>query len=162
MTAQQTFEEPGRPFESVYPLASLAADHEHIAHLAETFQAALEDGRDDTQELVDALCRELEIHSTLEEEILYPALARIPELTILVDQAHVDHARVRELIDEIRQMDESDPRIAGLVLQLAEDVELHVSEEESVLFPHLEQHLGEQLEELGREMEQLRRQLQRV
>ena len=159
MTTHQSFQESERPIENVYPLASLAADHEHIAHLAEAYQAALESGRDDTQDLVDELCRELEIHSTLEEEILYPALARIPELAILVDEAHADHGRVREVIDEIRQMDPGDVQIAGLVLQLAEDVEQHVSDEENVLFPQLEQRMGEQLQELERRMEQLRRRL---
>jgi len=145
--------------ESVSPLAMLAADHERVAHIAEEFQAALENGRDDTRDLMDQLCRELEIHTTLEEEILYPAAAQIAELAILVDEAHADHARVREVIDEIREMNGTDEQLAGLVLQLAEDVELHVSDEENVLFPQLEQRLGERLPDLGWRMQQLRTRL---
>jgi iron-sulfur cluster repair protein YtfE (RIC family) len=145
--------------EIVSPLAVLAADHERVAHIAEEFQAALEGGRDDTRDLMDQLCRELEMHTLLEEEILYPAAAQVAELAILVEEAHADHARVREVIDEIREMDGTDEQLAGLVLQLAEDVEQHVSEEENVLFPQLEQRLGERMQELGWRMQQLRARL---
>ncbi len=145
-----------RETEHASPLAMLAADHERFAQLAEEFQAALESGRDDTRDLMDQLCRELEVHSALEEEILYPAAAQIPELAILVDEALADHARVREVIDEIRETQGHEEHLAGLVLQLAEDVEQHVSAEEHVLFPQLEQRLSGRLQELGRRMHTMR------
>jgi len=148
-----------REIEHASPLAMLAADHERFALLAEEFQAALESGRGDTRELIDRLCRELEVHSAIEEEILYPAAAQVPELAILVDEALADHARVREVIDDIREAQGDDEQLAGLVLQLAEDVEQHVSEEEHVLFPQLERRLATHLDELGRRMYRMRARL---
>ncbi len=155
-TEEHLLRDGEREIEQISPLAMLAADHERFAHLAEEFQAALESGRDDTRDLMDQLCRELEVHSALEEEILYPVAAQIPELAILIDEAHADHARVREVIDEIRDTEGNEAQLAGLVLQLAEDVEQHVSEEEHVLFPQLEQRMAERLQELGRRMQHMR------
>ena len=38
-------------------------------------------------------------------------------------------------------------------------MEAHAGEEEAVLFPELEQRMGEQLVQIGRQMEQLRRRM---
>jgi iron-sulfur cluster repair protein YtfE (RIC family) len=140
-------------------LAMLAADHDKVRQLAEEYQALLESDEDRAAPLVEDICRELEIHTALEEEVLYPAAARVTELALLIDQAREDHDRVKEIIDEVRSMEPNDPQVAGLVLQLAEDVEAHVSEEEGVLFPELEQRMAAQLDQLGRQMEQLRRRM---
>jgi hemerythrin superfamily protein len=140
-------------------LATLAADHEKVRQLTEEYQALLESGDDAAADLVEQICRELEIHTALEEDVLYPAAARITELSLLVDQAREDHDRIKEIVDEVRSMEPADPQVAGLVLQLAEDVEAHVNEEEGVLFPELEQRMGEQLDQVGRLMEALRRKM---
>lgn len=141
-------------------LAALVADHEKVGQLAEEYQALLEGGEEDAAAtLVEEICRELEIHTALEEEVLYPAAARISELALLVDQAREDHDRVKEIVDEIRSMPAGDAQVAGLVLQLADDVQAHASEEEGVLFPELEQRMREQLDQVGRQMEQLRRRM---
>jgi iron-sulfur cluster repair protein YtfE (RIC family) len=141
-------------------LAMLAADHERVRQLAEEYQALLESGEETAEDLVGEICRELEIHMALEEEILYPAAARVSELSLLIDQAREDHDRVKEIVDEIRTMEPGDPQVAGLVLQLAEDIEAHAGEEEAVLFPELEQRMGQQLSQIGRQIEQFRRRIE--
>ncbi len=143
------------------PLAMLAADHERVRQLAEAFQSALENG-EEQDALIAELCRELELHTAVEEEILYPAAAKVSELTVLIDQARDDHAQVKETLEEIRSMDEGDPQIAGMVLQLAEDVEAHANQEEAVLFPELERRMAAELVELGARMQQLRRRMQEL
>jgi iron-sulfur cluster repair protein YtfE (RIC family) len=158
-TDRDTGTSAARSADDASVLAALAADHEKVRQLAEEYQGLLESGEDSAAHLVEQICRELEIHTALEEEILYPAAARISELSLLIDQAREDHDRVKEIVDEIRSMEPSDPQVAGLVLQLAEDVEAHVSEEEGVLFPELEQRMRDQLAQLGRQMEALRRRL---
>jgi iron-sulfur cluster repair protein YtfE (RIC family) len=150
---------PGRETGESGALAMLAEDHEKVRQLAEEYQALLEGGDEAAADLVQQICRELEIHTALEEEILYPAAARVAELALLIDQAREDHDRVKEIIDEIRSMDSDDPLVAGLVLQLAEDVETHVGEEEAVLFPEIEQRMRDQLAQLARQMDLLRRRM---
>lgn len=159
-TDRQTTSMPehGAPNPGSRTLAMLAADHEHVRQLAEQFQAALEEGGADLHALAAEICHEIELHSRLEEELLYPAAARIRELSLLVEQAREDHAALHELIGEIRDLRAGDDRLAGLVLQLAEEVEEHAGDEEGVLFPELEQRMAE-LEQLGMQMEALKRRL---
>ena len=82
------------------------------------------------------------------------------ELALLIDQAREDHDRVKEIIEEIRMLEPADPQVAGLIVQLAEDVEAHASEEEAVLFPEIEQRMADQLAQVGRQMALLRQRLQ--
>src|SRR5256885_16924443 len=53
---------------------------------------------------VQAICRELDVHARLEEEILYPAARATEdtELRRLVDESLREHARVKELVAELR------------------------------------------------------------
>lgn len=153
----------GQPFQHAADenaaLAMLAADHEKVRQLAEDFQAALEAGSDEQADIVGQICRALEIHTAVEEEILYPAAAKVHELAVLIGKARDDHERAKEIIDEIRSMNAADEQIAGLVLQLAEDVEEHAAEEESVLFPEIEQRMSAQLAGIGRDMERMRQRM---
>jgi hypothetical protein len=151
--------EHGAPGAGSRTLAMLAADHERVRQLAEEFQAVLEEGSASLRPLAVEICREIELHSRIEEELLYPAAARIGELTLLVDQAREDHAVLHELIGEIRDLQPDDDQLAGLVLQLAEEAEEHAGEEESVLFLEIEQRMGAELEQLGMQMEALKRRL---
>ena len=161
-TNRESTANPGRDSEERTALAILAEDHEKVRQLSEEYQALLESGDEAAADLVQQICRELEIHTALEEEILYPAAAKLVELALLIDQAREDHDRVKEIVDEIRSMDANDPQIPALVLQLAEDVETHVGEEEAVLFPELEQRMQDQLAQLGRQMELLRRRIREI
>ena len=141
-------------------LAMLAADHERVRQLAEEYQTLLEGSEEEAAGLVEEICSGLELHSALEEEGLYPAVARVSELALLIDQAREDHDRGKEIIEEIRMLEPADPQVAGLIVQLAEDVEAHASEEEAVLFPEIEQRMADQLAQVGRQMALLRQRLQ--
>ena len=54
------------------------------------------------QKLAGEICRELTIHTTIEEEILYPALREALDDEDLLDEADVEHAGAKELIAKIR------------------------------------------------------------
>ena len=151
--------EHGAPGAGSRTLAMLAADDERVRQLAEEFQSVLEEGGADLRALALEICHEIELHGRVEEELLYPAAARISELTLLVEQAHDDHTGLHELIREIRDLQPDDDQLAGLVLQLAEEAEEHAGEEESVLFLEIEQRMGAELEQLGMQMEALKRRL---
>ena len=151
---------PGRERDDASGLAMLAADHERVRQLAEEYQTLLESSEEKAAGLVEEICSGLELHSALEEEVLYPAVARVSELALLIDQAREDHDRVKEIIEEIRMLEPADPQVAGLIVQLAEDVEAHASEEEAVLFPEIEQRMADQLAQVGRQMALLRQRLQ--
>lgn len=141
-------------------LSMLAADHSTMIELFEEFQSALESESEDQQELAEQICRELEIHSEIEEEIFYPAIGREAALRPLVDEAVLAHGDVRAAIQTIRSLDASDSAFGSTMLQMIEEVERHIEEEENVMFPEIERHLDDELMDLGARLDERKRELQ--
>ena len=110
---------------------------------------------------VEGICRELDVHARIEEEILYPAVRATEdaELQKLVDESLREHARVKEHVAWLCQHhadEELDDRVTALEL----DVQHHVNEEENEMLPRVEQLLPEaQRAALGRRMQQRKREL---
>jgi hypothetical protein len=79
----------------------------------------------------------LKVHARLEEEIFYPAARRRIEDKELVDEALVEHKAARELIDDIEGARPGDPMNEARMQVLSEQIEHHVHEEETELFPEV-------------------------
>ncbi|MES2354806.1 MAG: hemerythrin domain-containing protein [Pseudomonadota bacterium] len=145
--------------ENTDALALLIADHQKVTDLFEQFESALESASSEQKSLSDQICDELEIHSTLEEEIFYPAVNQQISLQPLVEEALQEHAEVREAIQIIRNQRADDTQFGANMLQLMEDVERHVDEEENVLFPEVESRLGAELESIGFQLKSRKQEL---
>ena len=100
--------------------------------------------------IAQEICRRLTVHSTLEEEIVYPVLRDRVDAG-MADEAEEEHAQVKELIEEIETMDEGE-ELENAMAVLEREVEHHVEEEEGEVFPKLEAELGPETLELGREL----------
>ena len=121
----------------------LQQDHRKVEGLFNDYQSTQDD------DTVEQICRELEMHTTVEEEIVYPRLAEIdPELE---QHAEEEHDKAKELIDQIRAKPED---VAGLVQQLQQAVQHHVNEEETKAFPEMRARLGAELDDLGSAVEE--------
>ena len=70
-----------------------------------------------------------------------------------------EHQTVKELIEELRELDADDETFDAKFHELMENVEHHVEEEESEMLPEAELALAEQAEELMDEMQEVKRQL---
>ena len=103
------------------------------------------------------VCDELTIHSTIEEEIVYPALRQLN--SGLADEAEDDHEEAKELIAEIEDLDPDDPAVDAMMTQLKKSVMRHVEREESTIFPVIERGLPDQSLELGSQAFALRQEL---
>ena len=109
---------------------------------------------------VDGLCRELDLHARLEEEIVYPAVRGTgdPELGRLVGESLREHARVKELVANLRATGHDDGETTARVEALEECVRRHVSEEEGEMLPRLEQIMSDRDRgQLGRRMQARKR-----
>ena len=109
---------------------------------------------------VDGICRELDVHARLEEEIVYPAARATgdPELGRLVGESLHEHGRIKELVGQLRDAGPHDGDVDARVDALEERVRHHVSEEESEMLPRLEHVVSERdREQLGRRMQGRRR-----
>lgn len=141
-------------------ISLLTADHQKVSRLFEQYQSALDDDHTSEQQaLAEQICRALEIHTEIEEEIFYPAVAREDALKALVDEALTEHGEVKEAIRQLKGMQADDAEFAALMLQMMEDVEHHVDEEENVMFPEVEKRLAGQLNDLGTRLQERKEQL---
>src|SRR6202042_2028514 len=75
-------------------------------------------------------CAALTVHTSLEEEIFYPAFLEATEDTDLHHEAIVEHAGAKTLIAQIQRMSASDDYFDAKVTVLSEMIKHHVKEEE--------------------------------
>lgn len=140
-----------------YALKLLQQDHRAVAEALEEFESA---EHEEKQEIARRICKMLKVHTQMEEELLYPAArdALDSDDSHLVAEARVEHASVKDLIEQIEAREEVDEQYEAKVCVMGEFVKHHVKEEETELFPKLERSsmdldaLGERLEERKREL----------
>jgi hemerythrin-like domain-containing protein len=131
----------------------LTSDHAEVKQMFEEYRQLVQDNADDDRrdELAAEICSALTVHAEIEEDIFYPALRERLDDDLALDQAEVEHAIARDLIEQIVAMEPDDALFDARVLVLAEYVEHHVQEEESEIFPQAEKS-GIDLDELGAEL----------
>jgi hemerythrin superfamily protein len=112
---------------------------------------------------LEGICRELDVHARIEEDILYPALRKTgdPELQRQVDESIREHARVKDLVGKLRtRTGEPDADTDAMVSELQQCVDHHVREEENEMFPRMEEVVPEpERRELGRQLQERKRTL---
>ena len=135
----------------------LQDDHEKVKGLFRQFEKARSE--DKKKQLADEIMMELEVHSTIEEEIFYPAVREKVGEDELVAEAVEEHHVVDVLMKEIKQLEPSDERFEAKMTVLIENVEHHIEEEEEEMLPDAKKKLGKEVEALGDQMEQRKQQL---
>src|SRR5206468_4228330 len=134
------------------PFEFLKKDHRKVEALFEKIGKVKESDFGRKLDLLEKLRQEIRVHSTLEEEIFYPAL-RDAGAREMVQHALSDHQEADALLEEAANADASNPRFDTLIRDLKGTVEQHVVEEEAYLFPEGARLLsGEQLEILQRRL----------
>jgi hemerythrin superfamily protein len=108
-------------------IAVLKEDHRKVEDLFEQFEKARGDGR--KEKLALEICKELTIHTIIEEEIFYPALEGKADEDLLKESL-VEHDAAKVLIAEIEAGEPSDDFFDAKVKVLKEEIEHHVEEEE--------------------------------
>ncbi|HEX6363380.1 MAG TPA: hemerythrin domain-containing protein [Albitalea sp.] len=133
-------------------------DHSHAMVTAHKFTA--DAPPDKKKAIVTAVCRALEVHAQLEEEIFYPALREVCGDDEVLRKAQPEHDEMKRLIGELRGMEPSEMRYDQTFMSLMRQVMHHVADEEAVLLPAAEKQLGhERLCALGAQMTKRRMQL---
>jgi len=106
----------------------LKADHREVEGYFEAFEKARSDDR--KQQLAEKICRALTVHTTIEEEIFYPAFLEATEEEDLHHEAAVEHDGAKKLIAEIESSGPDDDYYDAKVTVLSEMIKHHVNEEE--------------------------------
>ena len=141
------------------PTEMLREDHEKVKDLFERFEEADEGEK---QEIANTAMQEIQVHSTLEEEIFYPAAREVLEQNgeeaETLDESLEEHHVVDLIMAELKKMRAKDEHFDAKFKVMAENVKHHIEEEENELFPKLEGQLDD--EDLGEQMMARKEELQ--
>ena len=136
----------------------LKADHKLVAGLFADFE--ITNNKNIKKQLVEQICKELSIHAQVEEEIFYPAVQKALKDHELVPEATVEHATLKDLIAQVKDMEPVGDMYDAKIKVLSEYVKHHVKEEEGEMFPEAKStHLD--LKELGAQISQRKEELAR-
>ena len=113
----------------------LTADHKKVKQLFSDFDDLKEKGdAEHKSAIVEQICNELKVHTTIEEEIFYPAVRKAIKDHDLMDEALVEHAGAKELIAQLEEATPEDDLYDAQVTVLGEQIDHHVKEEENDMF----------------------------
>jgi hemerythrin superfamily protein len=117
-------------------IAMLMADHKRVKKLFAEFENIKDEASDKQKSgIVTLICQELVIHTTLEEEIFYPAVRAAIDDGDQMDEAVVEHAGAKDLIAQLQAAQPDDDLYDAKVTVLGEQIDHHVTEEEGSMFP---------------------------
>ena len=114
----------------------LREDHQRIKQLFDQFNESA--NTIEKLDIVTAAIAALEVHATLEEELIYPAWKEHMDEQSLTDEALAEHHVVHLLIEELKKMDPEDKRYNTKFTVLSEHVTHHIIEEEGKMFRQAE------------------------
>jgi hemerythrin superfamily protein len=135
-TASSRSPKPTAPRGHDDAISLLLADHREVKAMFKQFEALKESGSSrDKQQLVQRLCAALTIHAQLEEELFYPAVREAIDDDDLMDEADVEHASAKVLIAQLERSHPDDELYDARVTVLGEQIDHHVKEEETQMFP---------------------------
>lgn len=141
-------------------IALLKQDHEKVRGLLDSLEKANEGPR--RAKLLGQIEQELKVHTTIEEEIFYPAFreaAKKKDDQVLVYEAVQEHHMVDVALPEAGDgANNEDLKAKAKVLK--ELVEHHAGEEEDDMFPRARKLMSrEELRDLGGQMEARKKEL---
>jgi hemerythrin superfamily protein len=106
----------------------LKADHRQVEQWFEAFEKTRSDAK--KQDLASRICKALTVHTTIEEEIFYPAFLAATEDKDMHHEAEVEHAGAKNLIAQIEKSGPDDDYYDAKLKVLSEMIKHHVKEEE--------------------------------
>lgn len=133
MTTQKSRTAEGKGTAPTNAIAMLKADHAAVGVLFATYDRTRSAER--RADIVQEICTALSVHAQIEEEIFYPAVRNALRDRILVPEAIVEHAGIKDLIAQIAGMAPEGEMFDAKVKVLSEYVTHHVKEEQDDMFP---------------------------
>ncbi|HVV37037.1 MAG TPA: hemerythrin domain-containing protein [Acidimicrobiales bacterium] len=131
----------------------LTKEHEKAKALFDRIKAT--DDVNQRQQLTAQVIKELRAHTKIEEEVLYPLVREdLKGGSKMFEEAMQEHQEAKEAMKELESMSPTDPEWMDKFDILMHGVLHHAGEEETEMFPMLQELLSEQrLNELGEQLE---------
>lgn len=143
----------------------LVEDHEKMRQLLSDLSETTNRASKKRGELLQKIKKELEVHTTIEEEIFYPAFrdADSGDNEKLYYEAREEHRAVDSFVlPDLEDTDTGSVEFQGRMKVLKDLIEHHAEEEEKEMFPKAKKSLSkEELAELGERMMARKQELQK-
>jgi hemerythrin-like domain-containing protein len=138
----------------------LKQQHREVEELFEELEGAGENAKKTKERLFKQIADAMAIHSEIEEKLFYPE-AKTDDTEELLREAVEEHLSVKRVIADLMESGPEDDQFDARCKVLKEQIEHHVEEEESELFPKVQKACSkEELEDLGSRMQQMAEQLE--
>ncbi|ELR20877.1 hemerythrin hhe cation binding subfamily protein [Acanthamoeba castellanii str. Neff] len=110
------------------------------------------------KENMNQVVYELSQHAAVEEQILYPTLRHLhDDGDKMADRAIEEHLKVKKELDALDKMEVTESKFVPAVEKMSKDLDQHIKEEESEIFPILKQKLSkEDLDKMGNLLESMK------
>lgn len=144
----------------------LHEDHERIQHMLERLEGTSERGKKTREKLIEEIHRELEVHTAIEEEIVYPAVRQAAD-DHDGEQMHFEFVEEHFLAGEVElpralELDAESIEFTARCVVLKELLTHHIEEEESRMFSRARELFDhEQLTSLGSRVLERKKELMR-
>jgi hypothetical protein len=138
----------------------LKEDHRKVEKIFAELEPTTERAVKTREELFRKLQKELEIHTQIEETILYPVLKKASETREITFEGYEEHNVAKRLLEEMSVMEVTSEVWTAKLKVLQESIEHHVKEEEEEMFISAREALTkEEIEELGAQLEMKKQEL---
>jgi len=135
----------------------LETDHRRLEDLLARGEDTTETAVRERKTLLDTINRELTIHETIEERVLYPALKAYPEARDIVLEGLQEHHVADLIMKELYETAVSDEAWGAKFKVFKENIEHHIKEEEGPMFRTARGVMSrEELLQLGAKMAQMK------
>jgi len=114
----------------------LKRDHEEVRNIFSQLEKAKDRARH--EELFGKLKAELQLHTRVEEKHFYPALEEHEETKDMAEEATEEHGEVKKMLTHLSSLVPGGDKFLELLKELQGNVEHHVKEEETEIFPAAE------------------------
>lgn len=149
-----------KPAAKMGAVGMLIADHKKVQKAFKDFEKLKKGGsKRGKSDIVRQTCADLTVHTTIEEEIFYPAARKAIKDMDVMDEAAVEHAGAKELIAQLESMQPGDDLYDAKFTVLGESVNHHIREEQNEMFPKVRKTKLD-LNALGEQMAQRRAELE--
>ncbi len=156
-TRRHTEDSQAAEVDQQHPLEMLREDHQALQGLLTQFEKGNGRAR---QKIADEALTMLDIHTQLEEKVVYPAIREATGDDQGIDEAEEAHHAVSSIMKELRKGKTKDTRYAAKMKILTENIQRHIESEEQETFPEAEK-ADIDWQEVGQETMALRRRLMR-
>ncbi len=134
--------------------ALLKQDHNKVKKMFREYEEKGDRAFKQKQELAEKIFAELAVHETIEEEIFYPAVREnaSKEGQEIVLEGYEEHHVADLIMEELKGMSTDEEDYDAKMKVLQENIEHHIEEEETAMFPEARKALGDDVAAVGEAM----------